>query len=84
MLYSSCLSPFYCQFIFPFNRLKQGYEEEVYTFKKVFAFLVNIEKSRYLRSSKLKKKRMEVAFNEIYLRDLYVMGKSDKKHRFQP
>lgn len=27
---------------------------------------------------------MEVAFNEIYLRDLYLMGKSDKKHRFQP
>lgn len=27
---------------------------------------------------------MEVAFNEIYLRNLYVTGKSDKKHRFQP
>ena len=27
---------------------------------------------------------MEVAFNELYLRDLYVMGKSDKKYRFQP
>lgn len=27
---------------------------------------------------------MEVAFKETYLRDLYLMGKSDKKHRFQP
>ena len=27
---------------------------------------------------------MEVKFNEDYLRDLYHLGKSDKKHRFQP
>ena len=27
---------------------------------------------------------MEVKFNEDYLRDLYQLGKSDKKHRFQP
>lgn len=27
---------------------------------------------------------MIIRFNEIYLRDLYLSGKSDKKHRFQP
>lgn len=27
---------------------------------------------------------MEVNFNEMYLRDLYLAGKADKKHRFQP
>ncbi len=27
---------------------------------------------------------MEINFNETYLRDLYLTGKSDKKHRFQP
>ena len=27
---------------------------------------------------------MKINFNETYLRDLYVEGKADKKHRFQP
>lgn len=27
---------------------------------------------------------MEVVFKQVYLRDLYTKGKSDKKHRFQP
>ena len=27
---------------------------------------------------------MTVNFNKGYLRDLYITGKSDKKHRFQP
>ena len=27
---------------------------------------------------------MEIIFSETYLRDMYVTGKSDKKHRFQP
>jgi len=27
---------------------------------------------------------MEVNFSEAYLRDLYITGKADKKHRFQP
>lgn len=27
---------------------------------------------------------MTVNFNKAYLRDLYITGKSDKKHRFQP
>lgn len=27
---------------------------------------------------------MEVRFNETYLRDMYLTGKTDKKHRFQP
>lgn len=27
---------------------------------------------------------MEVNFNETYLRDLYLIGKADKRHRFQP
>lgn len=27
---------------------------------------------------------MEVNFNEEYLRDLYISGKADKKHRYQP
>jgi hypothetical protein len=27
---------------------------------------------------------MEINFNEMYLRDLYLAGKADKKHRFQP
>lgn len=27
---------------------------------------------------------MEINFNETYLRDLYITGKADKKHRYQP
>lgn len=27
---------------------------------------------------------MEIIFNKDYLRDLYITGKTDKKHRFQP
>ncbi len=27
---------------------------------------------------------MEIIFNETYLQELYVTGKSDKKHRYQP
>ncbi len=27
---------------------------------------------------------MEIIFNEKYLQELYVTGKSDKKHRYQP
>lgn len=27
---------------------------------------------------------MEIIFEKAYLRDLYVTGKADKKHRFQP
>ena len=27
---------------------------------------------------------MIINFNETYLRDLYLVGKADKKHRFQP
>ena len=27
---------------------------------------------------------MEIIFNEEYLREMYAMGKTDKKHRFQP
>lgn len=27
---------------------------------------------------------MEVTFNETYLRNLYLTGKTDRKHRFQP
>ena len=27
---------------------------------------------------------MEIIFDKEYLRDLYITGKSDKKHRFQP
>lgn len=27
---------------------------------------------------------MEVIFNEDYLRELYLTGKADKKHRYQP
>lgn len=28
--------------------------------------------------------RMRINFNETYLRDLYLKGSADKKHRFQP
>lgn len=27
---------------------------------------------------------MQIYFNEIYLKDLYIKGHADKKHRFQP
>ena len=27
---------------------------------------------------------MEIIFDKEYLRDLYITGKADKKHRFQP
>lgn len=27
---------------------------------------------------------MEIHFDKEYLRDLYITGKADKKHRFQP
>ena len=32
----------------------------------------------------IKKINMEIIFDKEYLRDLYIFGKSDKKHRFQP
>ena len=41
-----------------------------------------MEKYAYLCA--IKSLVMEIKFNEEYLRDMYHLGKSDKKHRFQP
>lgn len=48
-----------------------------------FAFFVNMRKYHYI-CNRQSAEVMEIVFNEEYLREMYVTGKTDKKHRFQP
>ncbi len=49
----------------------------------MFTVFVNIEVFSYLCNYN-EIIQIEVNFKEVYLRDLYVKGQADKKHRFQP